>query len=53
MRVRESELEEQLHMASIASQRKLEEAREGHSQLGQLLQETIRLHQSLTANYEL
>ena len=53
MKVRESELEDQLHMAGVASRRKMEEAGEGHAQLGQLLQEAIRLHQSLSAHYKL
>ena len=53
MKVRESELEDQLQMAAVASRRKLEEAGEGHSKLGQLLQEAVRLHQSLAANYKL
>ena len=53
MRVRESELEDQLHMAGVASRRKMEEAGEGHAKLGQLLQETLRLHQSLTTHYKL
>lgn len=53
MRVRESELEDQLHMAGVASRRKMEEAGEGHSKLGRLLQETIKLHQSLASHYKL
>lgn len=53
LRVRESELEDQLHMAGVASRRKMEEAGEGHAKLGQMLQESIRLHQSLTTNYKL
>lgn len=53
MKVREGELEDQLLMAGVASRRKMEEAGEGHAQLGQLLQEAIRLHQSLTAHYKL
>lgn len=51
--MRVSELEDQLHLAGVASRRKMEEAGEGHAKLGQLLQETLRLHQSLTAHYKL
>ena len=53
MKVRESELEDQLHMAGVASRRRMEEAGEGHARLGQLLQETLRLHQSLSPHYTL
>lgn len=53
MRVRVNELEDQLHLAGVASRRKMQEAGEGHVRLGQLLQETIRLHQSLSAHYKL
>ena len=53
LQVRESELEDQLHMAGVASRRKMEQAGEGHAKLGQMLQEAIRLHQTLTANFKL
>lgn len=50
--MRESELEDQLHMAGVASRRKLDEASEGHDKLGQMLQEAIRLHQNLSSNFK-
>ena len=53
MRLRESELEDQLHLAGVASRRKMEEAGEGHVRLGQLLQDAVRLHQSLSSHYTL
>ena len=53
LKVRESELEDQLHMAGVASRRKMEEAGEDHAKLGQLLQEAIRLHQSHSSHYTL
>lgn len=51
--MRASELEDQLHLAGVATRRKMEEAGEGHAKLGHLLQETLRLHQSLTAHFTL
>ena len=51
--VQAGELEDQLHMAGVASRRKMEEAAEGHARLGQQLQNMLRLHQSLAAHYKL
>lgn len=45
-------LEDQLKMASVASQQKLGEAQQRHRDLGHKLQELVRLHRELETHLE-
>ena len=43
-------LEDQLKMASVASNRKMEDARQRHRELGQRLRELLKFHEKLESH---
>lgn len=52
LRAKVTELEDQLKMAAVASQRKLSEMQSCHRTVGERLRETLQLHEELTMHFD-